>query len=261
MKPIVVAVLCFALPVLLLNNELDRSVPQPEIAKQVAGMQPQPGKDICWQGTLNGKTPVIVHYQVKDDIVAGYIIYLNTKNKTPIKLIGSIEEKNYFRLLEFDNTGNITGIITGTPAAKKFSGFWFSPKSRKELSLELTVKDTTILSENISADPKEIFGNYYYQYSDAGSTGGLGITKISNARASFNINAVTSEPARNIADISTDTITLSRNEFQYHVPDTDDCDFRVRFYKGFASVKYTKGDCEGQFGHNATVEGIFLKVK
>jgi len=39
--------------------------------------------------------------------------------------------------LEFEKSRNITGIITGLPTEKLFTGSWFSPKTRKELSLNL----------------------------------------------------------------------------------------------------------------------------
>ncbi len=68
--------------------------------------------DICWTGTLNGKTPVFIHYQLDSNLIIGEITYLNTKDKLPITLLGTIEDDKTYRLLEFEKTGNITGIIT-----------------------------------------------------------------------------------------------------------------------------------------------------
>lgn len=73
--------------------------------------------------------------------------------------------------------------------------------------------------------------------------------------------SVTSEPARNIAEIETDTIKLTKTEFIYKVGETEDCEFKVKFYKDFCFINYTKGYCIGQFGHNATIEGIYFKTK
>lgn len=218
--------------------------------------------EICWTGTLNGKIPIFIHYQFDNEVIIGEIIYLNTKNRTPIKLIGTIEnwDKKY-RLLEFDKTGNITGIITGLPEKDKFNGRWFSSKTRKELTLNLSIKDTVIISKNYQPKLSAIFGGYHYQYSEGGAQGDFHLTKIKNDKAAFNIFSVTGEPARNIAEIETDTIKLTKTEFRYKVPETEDCEFKVVFYNDFVFVNYTKGPCAGQFGHNATIDGIFIKTK
>ena len=219
-------------------------------------------KDICWTGTLNRKTPVFIHYQFDNEVIIGEIVYLNSKNKTPIKLIGTIEDwDKKYRLLEFDRTGNITGIITGLPEKDKFNGSWFSPKTSKELTINLSTKDTVIISKDYQPRLSEIFGDYHYQYGKAGYQGDFNVTKISKSSASFNIFSVTEEPARNIAEITTDTIKLTKPEFIYKVPETEDCEFKVKFYRDFVFINYTKGTCEGQFGHNATVDGIFIKTK
>lgn len=70
---------------------------------------------VSWRGTINSKIPVFVSYSIQDNIVMGEIRYLNTKEKKPIRLLGTIEEGGTYRLLEFSPTGTITGIITGTP--------------------------------------------------------------------------------------------------------------------------------------------------
>lgn len=216
---------------------------------------------ICWTGSINGKTSVFIHYQIDGNIIAGEITYLNTKEKNPIKLLGTIEPDKSYRLLEFDKTGNITGIITGIPASNEFKGNWFSPKTRKEFSLEVKRKDTLISSNSIQPGISDIFGDYHYQYSASGYQGDFNLTKLNNDAVSFSILSVTGEPGRNIAEIPTDTVTLTNNEFIYKVPGTDSCEFKVKFYKDFLYVNYTKGYCHGQFGNNAAVDGLYLKTK
>src|SRR3954464_10612994 len=54
--------------------------------------------EICWIATLGGKTPILIHYQLVGNLVIGEITYLNTKDKFPIKLLGTIEENNSYRL-------------------------------------------------------------------------------------------------------------------------------------------------------------------
>lgn len=217
--------------------------------------------ETCWTGTLNGKTPIFIHYQLDSNRIIGEITYLNTKDKLPIKLLGTIEEDKSYRLLEFDKTGNITGIITGLPSGKIFNGSWFSPKTRKELTLNLTQKDTVINSPTLATELQDIFGHYHYQYSEAGYQGDFEITRLPGSKAAFGITSVTGEPSRNVAQIDDDTIKLNTTHFIYKVPDTDSCEFEVKFYKGFAFIRYTKGYCGGQFGMNATIDGIFLKTE
>ncbi|MFN8250776.1 MAG: hypothetical protein U0V75_06825 [Ferruginibacter sp.] len=218
-------------------------------------------KEICWTGTLNGKISIFIHYALDSNLITGEIIYLNTKNKLPITLLGTIEEDKSYRLLEFDKTGNITGVITGLPNGEIFNGSWFSPKTRKELVLNLSLKDTIIISPTLATNLQDVFGHYHYQYSEAGYQGDFEITKLPDNNAVFGITSVTGEPARNIAQIDDDTIKLNNTYFIYKVPDTDSCEFEVRFYKGFAFIRYTKGYCDGQFGMNATIDGIFLKTE
>ena len=217
--------------------------------------------EICWTGNLDHKIPVFIHYQIDSNLIIGEITYLNTKEKLPIRLLGTIEDDKSYRLLEFEKSGNITGIITGVPADKTFNGSWFSPKTRKELVLNLLRKDTAITSSTMDTKLQDIFGRYHYQYSEAGYQGDFEIYKLANSKAVFGITSVTGAPGRNLAQIDDDTIDLSAAHFIYKLPDTDDCEFEVKFYRGFAFIKYTKGFCEGQFGMNATVDGIFLKTE
>lgn len=216
--------------------------------------------DQCWQGLMNGKIPVYIHFKQQDDIVVGEITYLNTKAKTPIRLIGEFEDSTY-RLLEFEKNGNVTGIITASIQKDHFKGDWFSPKSRKVLSLDLPLSDSVVVTYDNFEDPNDIYGSYHYQYSAEGYLGDLNFTKTKNNKSVFEINSVTGEPGRNMAWIFPDTIDVKGSSFNYHVPESDSCEVNVRFFKDFAIVKYTLGDCYLDFGHNATAEGIFLKVK
>lgn len=214
---------------------------------------------ICWKGTLNGKIEIMLQYDIEGKVVEGELVYLNTKGQKPIKIIGTVEEDKSLRLLEFEPSGNITGILTGTPTASTFEGNWFSPLTRKELSMQLQRVDTVIPSQNITLLPASPEGSYSYQYSEEGSQGTLQVKRAGNGRISFEIFSVTDAPARNMADVSLDTAVLRGNTFTYTIPGTDDCEFKVSFFKNFAYIQYTKGYCNGVFGHNASVDGIFYK--
>lgn len=214
--------------------------------------------ELNWTGTLNNKIPINLKYSISDGIIIGQITYLNTKRKIPIKLIGTIDEDKSFRILEFENNGNISGIITGKPSEKEFVGSWFSPKSRKSLSLQLT----NLTKKPINNLPNVIIGSasYHYGYSEKGSQGDFEIKNLKN-RYEFSITSVTDDPARNIADVEGTVTSITKNSFKYKLPGEQEAEFQVTFYSDFIIIKYTKGDFEGQFGHNASIEGIYLKQK
>ncbi|VXB71319.1 conserved hypothetical protein [Flavobacterium sp. 9AF] len=242
------------------ENSLEE-IKEDTFSTTIATYEKNEKKEVFWKGYINQSIPIFLHYQIEDNIVVGEILYLNTKEKKPIKIIGNLLEDDNFRLLEFDSSGNITGIITATVSSEnRFVGEWFSPKSRKNYPLDLTIKDTTVVIPEIKVKDKKIFGTYRYAYSEAGSQGEFSIEKINEKQVAFEIFSVTSDPARNIASVEKDTINLINNSFIYNIPDSDDCEFKVNFYKGFVSIHYTKGFCSGQFGHNATIEGVFLKI-
>lgn len=84
-----------------------------------------------WTGKINNTIPVRLVYTVHETLITGAITYLNTKNKSPLKVIGTIEEDGSIRLCEFEPDGNITGIITGTPAKPSLMVNGFHPKQEK----------------------------------------------------------------------------------------------------------------------------------
>lgn len=213
-----------------------------------------------WTGLINNKIPVFLHYSVVGELIVGEIYYLNTKSRKPIQVIGSIEEDKSYRLLEFESNGNISGIIKGTPEGSRFDGSWFSPKARRAFSLNLKTKDSTVNPVDLRPADNDIFGDYHYQYSEAGYHGDMEVKKVSGDKLAFSIYSVTNDPARNLAEVPMDTVKMSGNSFIYNIPESDSCEFKVKFYRGFAVVDYTRGYCEGQFGMNATVDGIFLKI-
>jgi len=194
--------------------------------------------------------------------VIGEITYLNTKDKIPIKLLGTIEPDKNYSLLEFDKSGNVTGIITGLPDESIFIGNLYSPKTEKELVMKLTLLDTIVKSPDIKPINNQIFGTYHYQYGKGGFNGDLEINKVDEEKIDFNILSLTNiERVPNIAEVEKDTITVSGNSFVYKIPKIDRREFKATFYKDFVYVNYTKGYCSGQFGLNATINCIFLKTK
>jgi hypothetical protein len=214
-----------------------------------------------WEGFINETIPVFIHYQLDSNVIMGEITYLNTKDKAPIKILGEIVGA-YFRLLEFDDEGNITGIIMAKPELEKFIGTWFSPTSRTEYDLNLFRKDTLIDPMKMTFHEKDLGAHYYYQFGEDGPSGDLEITKIDDKILSFYMLGLTSlERGPNIAEVVKDTVSLKGTSFVYKLPDSDSCKFEVQFFKDFAYVNYLGDGCSNQFGHNATIEGLYLKVK
>ena len=242
------------------NNSSDNSTSTQ--GPTTAAQKDQNRKEICWTGTLNGKTPIFIHYQLDGNVIAGEITYLNTKDKQPIRLLGTVEEDKSYRLLEFDKTGNITGVIEGTPTQQEFKGRWVSPKTKKELEMTLLQKDTLISRPSLKPDQNQVFGDYHYQYGDKGYNGDFEFSKVGDDKAAFYIMSFTNvERGPNIAEVEKDTITFKGDSFIYKIPDSDNCEFKVTFYTDFIYINYTRGYCESQFGLNATIDGIYLKTK
>jgi hypothetical protein len=170
-------------------------------------------------GTLNGKTPIFIHYKLDSNVIIGEITYLNTRDKRPIKLLGTVEDDKSYRLLEFDKTGNITGVIEGKPAEKSFNGLWVSPKTKKELSMSLSITDTSVSTADIKPDENQIFGSYHYQYGENGYNGDFDINNIGSNKIDFHILSLTNvERGPNIAEVEKDTLTMTGNSFIYKIP-------------------------------------------
>ncbi|HAQ37854.1 MAG TPA: hypothetical protein DCX89_09625 [Saprospirales bacterium] len=219
-------------------------------------------KNICWKGKLGGKIPVFIHYQQVGDLIVGEITYLKTKKRIPIRLIGELHNGGFYRLQEYDPKGNITGIIEAKVKKGVFSGVWIAPTTQKELSFNLVHSDSLIISPSIKVSEKNVFGTYAYAYGEEGYSGQLEIADADNGEADFYLISVTSlKMGPNIAEIEKDKVMLEGDFFNYIIPYSENCEIRVEFYKEFARVRYANGDCPGQFGHNATVEGIFARVK
>lgn len=255
----------FLLTIVSCNNQQGKSRDSDTSVSKLSAtdspIEKEMGNATYWKGTINGRTPVFIHYRLDSGLIVGEITYLNTKARQPITLLGTVDSDRNYRMLEFEETGNITGIIYGHPTSKTFSGSWFSPKTRKEFEMRLEQMDTVIPSKVLMPQLDEVFGHYHYQYSDAGAQGDFEIHRLPNSKVSFGITSVTDAPGRNVAQIEDDTIVLTQPKFVYSLPETNDCEFEVKFYKGFAYIRYTKGMCDGQFGMNATIDGIFLKTE
>ena len=217
--------------------------------------------DICWDGTINNKIPIFIHYVIDDKVIIGEITYLNTKDKKPIKLIGYFEDKNSFRLFEFDKKGNITGIIIASPTKSELKGTWVSPKTSKEIALKAKINETSKITSNYKVNPNGIFGDYHYSYGNLLWNGSFSIEKDKAKNIFFEIISVGKGEAPSIAQVERDKIKLNGNSFVYKMPYSKNCEFKIKFYKDFVYVEDLGGDCVGQFGMGAYIDGIYLKTE
>lgn len=128
--------------------------------------------------------------------------------------------------------------------------------------MKLLPKDTLLSSLSIRPDLNQTFGDYHYQYGENGYSGDFEFHKVSDGKVAFHILSLTDvERGPNIAEVEQDTIAFSGDRFIYKIPESENCEFGVTFYKDFAYVSYIKGYCQSQFGLNATIDGIYLKTK
>lgn len=238
----------------------------PDEAAQQTAIVPLTKMDIVWKGTMNKTIPVKIAYQFygkNKDLVVGTITYLNTKNQQSIPLIGH-RYKEVLTLTEYQPSGYNTGLlnIDFSKSASHPSAFWEKPGSDKMYDLDLEKSNTTFPSPDITISPAYIYGKYYYQYGEKGYQGELDVHKTGNDRAAIDLSSVTGAPGRNIAWAKLDTVDAGKTTLTAPMPGVGDCKIRIQFYRHFAVVTYLgNGDCNSQFGANATLEGIYYKIE
>ena len=79
-----------------------------------------------WQGEIGGRIPVAVWFETRDGLIAGEIVYTRTKEKKPIRLLGTVSQ-GQLRMQEMLPDGLVTGRITGTIKDGVFEGDWVAP--------------------------------------------------------------------------------------------------------------------------------------
>ena len=212
---------------------------------------------VYWEGFFDDEIPVSIQYQIDGDIAVGEIVYLNTEDKAPIKLLGNVND-DWFKLSEYDQLGDITGHIRGTISKDKIEGRWNTFYSTREYVLTASRVDTLIPAVDIKADPKTIYGIYTYKYDEDGGIGRLSAEKAPNDRFKFQISCTLGERGdHNMAVVDRDFAVLKKDSFIYQLPESE-CKFSVKFYKDFAYVKSIEG-CSMAFGLNASLDGFYIK--
>jgi hypothetical protein len=215
-----------------------------------------------WKGNINSNIPIFIWAAIRDSLIQGEVTYIKAKNPAAIKLLGRIDKDGEIKICEYQKDGNITGVFVFTKISTSSEGIWASTKNDKEYKFQLTAKDTLLKNIDTGFQAGKLSGEYSYAYGEKGYQGGITVTEIQKDKIVFDILSVTRDPSRNIAQIETDTVVVSNNEFIYKVPDSDSCIFKVKFFKDFVFIAYVKdyGDCGNVFGLNATVDGIFYRT-
>ena len=211
----------------------------------------------AWQGNIDGNIPVLMWYSKTKGILYGELLYTNQKEPKAIKIIGAERDGDKYRILEFMPDGMITGIWALTPQVSSVEGEWFSPTTRKMLGTSLMHIDTAVTIHDISTTTT-VDGVYSYLYGTDGNSGYLEVKRIDSNNIEIDFQNVTGPPAHNMAFLK-DTVIISNNVAAYSNDEFGQCSFSISFYNDFAIVEYNNGKKDCGFGHNAFVDGIYLK--
>jgi hypothetical protein len=215
-------------------------------------------KDVryTYEVTIGKKTEAEFWLTEVDNVVFGEIRY--KKGKKPIPLRGE-QLKGRYRVLEFDSTGMISGVITGDLTRFRGNVEWFSPQTRTVLPIRLRVKQKTTLPESLRPRLGFTEGVYTFQYGTDDYVGHLSVERSGKDSVVLEINNVTGEPSHNLATIDPVKVLIQNNEIIYSI--NVECEFRIRFFNSVAIVNYVNGKSRCGFGMNASVDGIYWLSK
>jgi hypothetical protein len=224
----------------------------------LAATDAESGWAATYAGKLDGKIEVTLEIKGLGDVLRGTITY--KKSGKPILVLGSFNTDGTFFLREYQPDGNVTGVMSGTEKSKKLTGTWYPPGTDKEMKLDLDA--VTVQEEGTVSWPYgaiKIAGEYGYHYGKEGPMGSLTV-KQSGDQVKFAFDCNTGAPGFNMAMLEETTATLKDGEVRYKMPDAE-CEIRIQFFDGFAVVGYVDEKYDCGFGHNAGVEGEFVKLK
>jgi hypothetical protein len=196
-----------------------------------------------FEGSINGKIPIILTLNFSGQTVYGNVIY--KKKGIPISVVGGISDNDLF-LYEFMPNGDVTGIYSGILKQDKVTGRWSIPKrDSRGLALSLTkIKEQNVLKKA----PKDVTGSYKYSLGKEGAVGNLDVQQIGNNKVAISFENVTAPPGYNLAYINKTVLKLMDNQFS------------ITFLENSAVVDYAENSNDCGFGHNAYVSGSYIKV-
>ena len=212
----------------------------------------------AWQGNVDGRYPVLMWYRIFDDVISGYLFYTENKSGDSIRIIGHTKD-SIARIVEVWPDGHVSGIWNMELHASSAEGTWYAPGTGKGYNASLMHIDTSVTIQDIRAED-ELTGRYEYNYGDKGARGVLKVLQQGDT-VTVGFDNVTAAPARNLAVLDAIPLHLNGNEAVYSVTDYGNCAVRIRFYKNFVVVNYIDNQDKCGFGHNATVDGTYMKMK
>lgn len=216
-----------------------------------------------FKGSLEGDIPIEIHLNVFGELIQGELFY--KKVGKPIRVIGGINEDDYWSISEFAADGNITGLLTGNFKEQK-DLTWYSPATRKRRKMDLTLEQKTKKTTVISLfKTDKIIGKYSYQYGEEGPLGNLEVKEAEGDSVYLDLVCLTHAPGRNIASVEETTLYVKDDKISIiygeRGDEFTDCAFDINFYKDFVFIDYIDNRTQCEFGHNAYVSGIFSRVE
>ncbi len=205
-----------------------------------------------FEGTINGRFPIIMNLIFDDNLVEGTLIY--KKVGLPIKIIGSIDN-NEFTLNEFDTNTQITGTFIAEITGRRLVGYWFSPDG-KQMSF---VAGQTEEAFAPTKKPFPLSGNYAYNLGKDSGSGSLYVQQVSQDKIIIEMQAVGSSPSFNQATIEKTEISVKNNVAYYENKEYGNCKLKLSFTEGGASVIYMPNGFDCGFGNAVSVVGNYLK--
>jgi hypothetical protein len=218
------------------------------------------GSVFYWRGLMDERIPVEMVFQKFDDLLYGRLYYTRSKNTDGIAIIGTLSDHNYIDIKEFSNEGNITGLIYGRVYQENLEAQWSSPETEKLRELKLVRVDTIHPDFDITVNPNQIEGRYSYQFGPFGYIGDMDILDVTDESVKLKIVSITSEATgRNIAEVEGFFELQNNKQIYLYEFNNPECNINILLYKDFARVE--ERDCLGEFGKNASLHGIYYKVK
>jgi hypothetical protein len=208
-----------------------------------------------FDGSINGKIPIILTLNFSGQAVYGNVIY--KKKGIPISVVGRISENSLF-LYELMPNGDVTGIYSAVLKQDKITGTWSAAKrDAKGLSLSLIKTKEQNTSRKAL---KDVTGSYKYSFGEEGGSGNLQVQQIGNNKVAIGFENVTAAPGYNLAYIDKTILKLINNQATYENNEFGKCKFIITFLENSAVVDYSENSFDCGFGHNAYVSGSYMKV-
>ncbi|MDL2216646.1 hypothetical protein LJB81_02790 [Desulfovibrio sp. OttesenSCG-928-M14] len=223
----------------------------------------------AWQGAINDKIPVSIWCEIRDGLIVGELVYTNTKEKKPIRLLGTVEADGELRMQEMLPDGLISGLIGGKITQGSFEGAWSAPGKLvtkgnnheyiegKSYHLRLSNATLPHTPFHWEHDPNALAGKYAYSYGKDMNYGVIALVRAEGQKMNCSIDSSSSAPSYNMAQTSF-TTGAAGDRILYE--EDASCAFEILLFNGFLVTRYLEGKtCDGWFGRGTTVEGIFVK--